>query len=40
MLLGAAILASGFSYLVGISHDSKITVQEELEKGGKAPMTF
>lgn len=36
MLLGAAILASGFSYLVGISHDSKITVQEELEKRWKS----
>ncbi|KUK09259.1 MAG: ABC-type transport system in lipoprotein release, permease component [Caldanaerobacter subterraneus] len=36
MLLGTAILASGFSYLVGISHDSKITVQEELEKRWKS----
>ncbi|HHW57303.1 MAG TPA: ABC transporter permease [Clostridia bacterium] len=36
MLLGVAILASGLSYLVGISHDSKITVQEELEKRWKS----
>lgn len=36
MLLGAAILASGLSYLVGISHDSRITVQEELEKRWKS----